>query len=583
MQDMTDFINQVKRANDIVDVIGSSLELRHAGSNFVARCPFHGERTPSFNVNRSKQIFKCFGCGEAGDVIGFVQKYESCSFMEALEILAKRAGLKMPEKLRTDDHSEEKKKRRDRLLSVLRETAVFYWRMFYMDVGKDARKYMENRGFSVETLKTFGVGFSPDYDSLPHHLSKKGFSENEMIGAGVVQKRQNGNGIFDALAGRLIVPIFNINNQVIAFGGRSLEAKPLMGKYKNTSDTEVFLKKNNLFAINNAKKVKQSSGLPYLVMVEGYMDVLAMWQAGFTNVVASMGTSLTEQQAKLFSRLTDKAYICYDGDAAGQKATVRGLDILAKEGLDVKVMSIPDKLDPDEYIGKYGKEAFGQLMEQALPLADYKLKLLEQQFPINDSNQARRNDAITRYVKGAIEVLSEMEDSQQQQYVKIVSNKSGFSEEYLKSKMVQHSNGQQIEVSQPVDTVIKALQFVASCMLCNQPYARSAKVPQCDDAFLSKIFSYIEELDGKDASADMVYTVCPDATPQQYSSVLDYEFTKENYEKDKLYFEECMSLVKEHQLKERRRQLMEQLKTAEGDKLDQIMQEIQQINSQING
>ena len=583
MQDMTDFINQVKRANDIVDVIGSSLELRHAGSNFVARCPFHGERTPSFNVNRSKQIFKCFGCGEAGDVIGFVQKYESCSFMEALEILAKRAGLKMPEKLRTDDHSEEKKKRRDRLLSVLRETAVFYWRMFYMDVGKDARKYMENRGFSVETLKTFGVGFSPDYDSLPHHLSKKGFSENEMIGAGVVQKRQNGNGIFDALAGRLIVPIFNINNQVIAFGGRSLEAKPLMGKYKNTSDTEVFLKKNNLFAINNAKKVKQNSGLPYLVMVEGYMDVLAMWQAGFTNVVASMGTSLTEQQAKLFSRLTDKAYICYDGDAAGQKATVRGLDILAKEGLDVKVMSIPDKLDPDEYIGKYGKEAFGQLMEQALPLADYKLKLLEQQFPINDSNQARRNDAITRYVKGAIEVLSEMEDSQQQQYVKIVSNKSGFSEEYLKSKMVQHSNGQQIEVSQPVDTVIKSLQFVASCMLCNQPYARSAKVPQCDDAFLSKIFSYIEELDGKDASADMVYTVCPDATPQQYSSVLDYEFTKENYEKDKLYFEECMSLVKEHQLKERRRQLMEQLKTAEGDKLDQIMQEIQQINSQING
>lgn len=583
MQDMTDFINQVKRANDIVDVIGSSLELRNAGSNFVARCPFHGERTPSFNVSRSKQIFKCFGCGEAGDVIGFVQKYESCSFMEALEILAKRAGLKMPEKLRTDDHSEEKKKRRDRLLSVLRETAVFYWRMFYMDVGKDARKYMENRGFSVETLKTFGVGFSPDYDSLPHHLSKKGFSENEMIGAGVVQKRQNGNGIFDALAGRLIVPIFNINNQVIAFGGRSLEAKPLMGKYKNTSDTEVFLKKNNLFAINNAKKVKQNSGLPYLVMVEGYMDVLAMWQAGFTNVVASMGTSLTEQQAKLFSRLTDKAYICYDGDAAGQKATVRGLDILAKEGLDVKVMSIPDKLDPDEYIGKYGKEAFGQLMEQALPLADYKLKLLEQQFPINDSNQARRNDAITRYVKGAIEVLSEMEDSQQQQYVKIVSNKSGFSEEYLKSKMVQHSNGQQIEVSQPVDTVIKALRFVASCMLCNQPYARSAKVPQCDDAFLSKIFSYIEELDGKDASADMVYTVCPDATPQQYSSVLDYEFTKENYEKDKLYFEECMSLVKEHQLKERRRQLMEQLKTAEGDKLDQIMHEIQQINSQING
>lgn len=583
MQDMTDFINQVKRANDIVDVIGSSLELRHAGSNFVARCPFHGERTPSFNVNRSKQIFKCFGCGEAGDVIGFVQKYESCSFMEALEILAKRAGLKMPEKLRTDDHSEEKKKRRDRLLAVLRETAVFYWRMFYMDVGKEARKYMENRGFSVETLKTFGVGFSPDYDSLPHHLLKKGFSENEMLGAGVVQKRQNGNGIFDALAGRLIVPIFNINNQVIAFGGRSLEAKPLMGKYKNTSDTEVFLKKNNLFAINNAKKVKQNSGLPYLVMVEGYMDVLAMWQAGFTNVVASMGTSLTEQQAKLFSRLTDKAYICYDGDAAGQKATVRGLDILAKEGLDVKVMSIPDKLDPDEYIGKYGKDAFGQLMEQALPLADYKLKLLEQQFPINDRNQARRNDAITRYVKGAIEVLSEMEDSQQQQYVKIVSNKSGFSEEYLKSKMTQHIQGQQIEVSQPVDTVVKALQFIASCMLCNQSYARSAKVPQCDDAFLSKVFSYIEELDGKNASADMVYTVCPDATPQQYSSVLDYEFNKENYEKDKLYFEECMSLVKEHQLKERRRQLMEQLKTAEGDKLDQIMQEIQQINLQING
>lgn len=581
MQDMTDFINQVKRANDIVDVIGNSLELRRSGANFVARCPFHGERTPSFHVNRNKQIFKCFGCGEAGDVIGFVQKYESCSFMEALEILAKRAGLKMPENISDEDHSQEKKKRRDRLLSVLRETAVFYWRMFYSSVGANARRYMENRGFSAETLKTFGVGYSPDYNSLPDYLTKKGFTYREMADSGVVQQRQDGS-CFDALAGRLIVPIFNINNQVIAFGGRSLEKNPQFGKYKNTSDTEVFSKKNNLFAINNAKKIKQTSGLQYLVMVEGYMDVLAMWQAGFTSVVASMGTSLTEQQAKLLSRLTDRAYICYDGDSAGQKATVRGLDILAKEGLEVRVMSIPENLDPDEYIGKYGKESFAQLLDKALPLADYKLKLLEQAFDIKNTNAVTRNDAISRYVKGALKVLSEMDDAQQQQYVKTVSVKSGFSEDYLKRKLAAHMRGEPVVVQQPVDTEMKALQFIASCMLCNQPYAK-VKVPQCDDAFLSGVFRYIEGLKGADASADMVYTVCPDATTQQYDSVLSHEFSKENYQKDKQYFAECMSLVKEHRLKQRRSELLEQLKTADEIASESLLEEIQKINKQING
>ena len=388
------------------------MELRPKGTTHWARCPFHGEKTASFSVNRNLQIYKCFGCGESGDVIKFVEKYESLTFMEALEKLAKRANLKMPETAlsKQDKDFTSRKQKQEVYGSICRDAAVFYYKAYYSEKGAAAREYVKSRGFTSDTVKKFGIGYSPDQYSLVRYLQDKQYAMEDCLACGVLQRKSANGELFDALSYRLIIPIFNMQGKVIAFGGRGItDAEINFGKYKNTSETPLFSKKNNLFALNIAKEQKQQAALPNIVVVEGYMDVIAMYQAGFKRAVASMGTSLTESQAKWLSRLTDTVYICYDGDAAGQKATVRGLDILDKAGLEVKVMSVPERLDPDEYIKKYGSEAFESLIDDALPLPDYKLRLLDTAFPIDSVDTAKRNDNLPKYVKGALIMLKQLD------------------------------------------------------------------------------------------------------------------------------------------------------------------------------
>lgn len=585
MADLTDFIQQVKRANDIVDVIGSHLELRRSGANFMARCPFHGEKTPSFNVNRNLQIFKCFGCGESGDVIKFVEKYESCSFMEALEILAKRANIKMPETAtqKQDKEFHERKKKKDVYLSICRDTAVFYYKCYYAPMGAKARKYVEQRGFDADTVKKFGIGYSPDRYSLVKYLEGKGYSTQDCIAAGVVQQTTS-SGVVDALSGRLIIPIFNMQAQVIAFGGRGLDEQTIArGKYKNTSETPLFVKNQNLFAINIAKEQKQQTALPNLVVVEGYMDVIAMYQAGFKRAVASMGTSLTENQAKWLSRLTDTVYICYDGDAAGQKATVRGLDILDRAGLEVRVMTVPEKLDPDEYIKKYGKEAFEQLITEALPLPDYKLRLLDNTFDIASSDQATRNNALPKYVQGALVMLRALDDVRQARYITAVSLKTGYSEDYFRRKLAEDASDEPIpELSvtnlSPED---KAKYFVAACLLHGESYATIEEKPICNSTFLSDLYDYLLEckVKGEQPSLDMLYTVCPNAQSEQYAEILDIDFSKSRQEKNERYFNECKRLIVVEKLKRKRDELMAQIKNNPDD--SSLLVELNELSKKI--
>ena len=572
MADFTDFIQQVKRANDIADVIGSYLELRSRGTTLFARCPFHGEKTGSFSVNRNMQIFHCFGCGESGDVIGFVQKYESCSFMEALEILAKRANLKMPETAsqKQDKEYSERKKKRDIYLDICRETAVFYYKCYYASLGEVARKYVESREFDPETVKKFGIGYSPDRYSLVKYLESKNFDMQDCLKAGVVQQSQN-SGIVDALSGRLIIPIFNMQGKVIAFGGRGLDEKTIaFGKYKNTSDTPLFTKKDNLFALNVAKEQKQQTALPNLVVVEGYMDVIAMYQAGFRRAVASMGTSLTENQAKLLSRLTDTVYICYDGDAAGQKATVRGMDILDNAGLEVRVMSVPENLDPDEYIKKYGKDAFEKLIDQALPLPDYKLKILGEAFPIDSTDATKRNNALPKYVKGALNMLRTLDDVRQATYIDVVSAKTGYSQDYFRRKLSEtDANDEELptlglgQLSQED----KAKYFIAACVLRGENYATISDKPLCNSVFLSNLYDYILDCVSRDEqpTVDMMYTVCPSATQEEYAQIIDVDLSKERRLKNERYFAECKRLVTVEKLKRRRDELTQKIKENPND------------------
>ena len=366
------FLQELKMRNDITEVVSGYVNLKRRGRNMVGLCPFHGEKTPSFNVYTENGSFYCFGCGVGGDVISFEMKIENLDYVDAVKALAQRAGMEMPENSYDDSFS----KLRIRVFEANREAARFYFSTLYSKSGAGGLEYFYSRGLSDRTIRHFGLGFADDnWTSLCSHLRSKGFKDNELVAANLAVQRRNGNGIYDRFTNRVMFPIIDLRGNVIAFGGRIMtDEKP---KYLNTSDTPVFKKSANLFSLNNAK----NSGSRTLILCEGYMDVIAVNQAGFTNAVATLGTALTSEQAVLMKRYADEVIICYDADEAGQKATARAIPILRNAGLVIRVLSIPSGKDPDEFIrskGKDGPVAFKALLEKSGNDIEYRLQKLKQ-------------------------------------------------------------------------------------------------------------------------------------------------------------------------------------------------------------
>lgn len=366
------FLQELKMRNDITEVVSGYVNLKRRGRNMVGLCPFHGEKTPSFNVYTENGSFYCFGCGVGGDVISFEMKIENLDYVDAVKALAQRAGMEMPENSYDDSFS----KLRSRVFEANREAARFYFSTLYSKIGAGGLEYFYSRGLSDRTIRHFGLGFADDnWTSLCSHLRSKGFKDNELVAANLAVQRRNGNGIYDRFTNRVMFPIIDLRGNVIAFGGRIMtDEKP---KYLNTSDTPVFKKSANLFSLNNAK----NSGSRTLILCEGYMDVIAVNQAGFTNAVATLGTALTSEQAVLMKRYADEVIICYDADEAGQKATARAIPILRNAGLVIRVLSIPSGKDPDEFIrskGKDGPVAFKALLEKSGNDIEYRLQKLKQ-------------------------------------------------------------------------------------------------------------------------------------------------------------------------------------------------------------
>lgn len=370
------FLQELKMRNDITEVVSGYVNLKRRGRNMVGLCPFHGEKTPSFNVYTENGSFYCFGCGVGGDVISFEMKIENLDYVDAVKALAQRAGMEMPENSYDDSLS----KLRGRVLEANREAARYYFSTLYSKNGASGLEYFYSRGLSDRTIRHFGLGFADDnWTSLCSHLRAKGFKDNELVAANLAVQRRNGSGIYDRFTNRVMFPIIDLRGNVIAFGGRIMtDEKP---KYLNTSDTPVFKKSTNLFSLNNAK----NSGSRTLILCEGYMDVIAVNQAGFTNAVATLGTALTSEQAVLMKRYADEVIICYDVDEAGQKATARAIPILRNAGLVIRVLSIPSGKDPDEFIrskGKDGPAAFKALLEKSGNDVEYRLQKLKQEYNI---------------------------------------------------------------------------------------------------------------------------------------------------------------------------------------------------------
>lgn len=384
------FLQELKLRSDITEIASSYVNLKRHGRNMVGLCPFHGEKTPSFNIYTESGSFYCFGCGVGGDVITFIMKIENLDYVEAVKFLAQRAGMEMPENTYDDSLS----KLRMRIYEANREAARFFHATLLSQRGQSGLNYLRGRALSDRTIRHFGLGFADDdWNSLCNHLKSKGFSEYEIYSANLAFKRKNGNGIYDRFVNRVMFPIIDLRGNVIAFGGRIMtDEKP---KYLNTSDTPVFKKSENLFSLNNAK----SSGTRTLILCEGYMDVIALNQAGFTNAVATLGTALTNEQAVLMKRYADEVIICYDADGAGQKATARAIDILRNAGLPIKILTVPSGKDPDEFIrskGENGPAAFKLLIEKCGNDIEYRLMKLKENYNLNttDGKVAFLNEAV---------------------------------------------------------------------------------------------------------------------------------------------------------------------------------------------
>jgi DNA primase len=417
LQISEEILEKIKSQNDIVDVISERVRLKKAGRNFTGLCPFHNEKTPSFSVSQEKQIYKCFGCGEAGNVISFVMKDKNLPFIEAVKYLANRANI--PLKLGNGEQSQSNRKK-ELLYKVNVEAAKFFFSNLMNN--QNAKEYFLNRGIKEETIKKFGLGYANDsWNSLMFYLRKKGINDGLLEEAGLISVNKEKGRKYDRFRNRVMFPVFDYQGKVIGFGGRVLDdSKP---KYLNSPETLVFQKGTNLYGLNFALKHNMSER--YFVIVEGYMDLISLHQYGITNVVASLGTALTINQARLLKRYADKVVISYDADLAGQMATLRGLEILRTAGFDVRVLSIPQGKDPDEYVRSNGREAFLKLINNAEPLIDYRIKKAEEGIDFKNSQ------SVILYSKRIMDIISDLDPIEKDVYIKKASENTGIKEQAL--------------------------------------------------------------------------------------------------------------------------------------------------------
>lgn len=416
------FIQELQERVDIEEVISSHITLRRRGKTLVGLCPFHNEKTPSFTVYPDTNSFYCFGCGAGGDVISFIRRIDNLDYVEAVKTVAQMAGMSMPE----DGYDDTLAKRRMRLLAANREAARFFNACLMDEKNRPALDYFLRRALTTATIRHFGLGYAPDsWHALTEHLRSKGFTYEEMVLANLV-RRSDKNGkanYYDNFRNRVMFPIIDLRGNVIAFGGRVMDdSKP---KYINTSDTPVYKKSNGVFALNFAKNANENK----LLLVEGYMDVIALHQAGFTNAIACLGTAFTSEQANLLSRYAEEIIICYDNDGAGREATQRALNVLGKTGLKLRVVTMSGGKDADEIIRTHGKERFAELLGMAANKTEYRLLQERNKYNLNT------DDGKLRFLTAAAQILAECSAIERDIYATRLSNELGVSAESINAQI----------------------------------------------------------------------------------------------------------------------------------------------------
>lgn len=441
-----ELVNEIFAQSDIVDYVSQYVHLKKNGRDYTGLCPFHKEKSPSFHVNQDKQLFHCFGCGAGGNLVQFVMRSEGLDFVEALKLMADRAGIILPEDDNiVDDKLYQKKKR---ILSMNKTAAKFYYETLVREeVGKTGREYFLQRKISKETITKYGLGFAPDtFDYLKRYMNKSGFSDDELLEAGLCIEKSGK--VYDKFRGRVIFPIIDLRGNVIAFGGRIVDATEKDGykppKYLNSAETLVFNKGKNLFSLNLAKKQNDRQ----CILCEGYMDVISVYQAGITNIVATLGTALTENQAKLLMKYTGEILLCYDSDEAGQAATRRAISIINSVGGKCRVMRLKGAKDPDEYIKINGLELFKRTMSDALPSTEYLLGSIRSKYDLDNP------DGKIMFVQEAATVLAELTNAVEvDAYIKKISDETEISKDAIYAELKKFKAG-----SKPQNNTVRVVK-----------------------------------------------------------------------------------------------------------------------------
>lgn len=551
-----DWLYQLKQKNDIVDIISRYVHLERKGKSYWGCCPFHNEKTPSFSVNPEDGFFHCFGCKESGDVISFIQKMESCDFMDAVKILADNAHMEIPE-FTGDPNQAKRKQEKERLLKLLNSAYRHYQENLYLPSAKKAQEYIKTRGFTRRELEDFKLGYANGWTDMIDYLRKQGFTYKEMVDAGVAQSKNDR--YYDVMADRLVFPIFNSFNDCIGFSARVLE-KTDFAKYKNTAETMVFQKGRVVFAINLLKALKQAGGLEQIIIVEGQIDVIAMHRAGFKSTVACMGTALTEENAHELKKICDKVVLCFDGDSAGEKATIRSIDILKNQGFSVRVVALPDKQDPDEILKTKGKEFLTNLIENAKPVTDYLIDVELKKFDLNKADEKGK------FVKGVLGHLRKLSLTEAEPYldrIRLLTNipidilrRDLVSGEKAKPKVVENKESEDI-ISRENGN-IRAVKFILASLIAKKNYVNS-KIDY--KSLLPRYAEVIEEVN-KGTPISSYFDIFDVNNMPILKDALTYNFEEIGQAQDR-YFEECLWLLVEEKLIGKQKALSESFKTCE--------------------
>ena len=580
-----ELIEEVKNSNDIVDVISQYVNLKRSGRNFFGLCPFHKEKSPSFSVSPDKQIFHCFGCGAGGNVIHFISKIENADFKEAIGILANRAGIELPTLNNYEDNKTALLK--SKVYEINQIAAEFYHQNLYKPTSKIGQEYIKKRKLDNRTLKSFLIGYSGNFDELYRILKQKGFTEEEILASSLVNKTDDGKYI-DRFRKRVMFPIQDTRNKVIAFGGRVTDdSKP---KYINSPENIVYSKGRHLFGLNVAKRGE----LKNIIIVEGYMDAISLYQRGITNVVASLGTALTEAQGRLLRRYSERVTIGYDSDGAGQSATLRGLEILQNIGCDVRILQISGAKDPDEYVIKYGPERFLKCVEQAISLVEFKVKMLKQSLNLDNIN-----DKI-KFLNQVAKILSNVTNSiERELYVEKIANEYNVSKEAIYgevNKLIYAKNTGEKTLEKPIvkKEIKKEKQEIDSSttkrenliiyLLINYPqesYKKIKSVISEDDMKLEEnqkiLKKMYEEIEKGNINIDILNYFEEQNIIDHISGIMSYDFEISDLNK---CIEDVVNTYEKDKLINRRQEILDIIKNGQGfseEELNNLEDELSNI------